>query len=93
MPRYAATLTEPADIATALDAARDARRYCDAFIRSARRAIPEWITNAKPSATHQARIQRIVIDAARNIRASHWRQPAGRRHANPAFPAAQREPG
>jgi uncharacterized protein YdeI (YjbR/CyaY-like superfamily) len=72
------TLTEPADLAAALDATAGARRYWDAFPRSARRAILEWITTAKTGTTRQARIQRTAADAARNIRANQWRQPAGR---------------
>ena len=72
------TLTEPPDLTAALDSAPSARRYWDAFPRSARRAILEWITNAKTSATRQARIQRTADDAARNIRANQWKQPGAR---------------
>ena len=71
------TLAEPPDLAAALDAAPGARRYWDAFPRSTRRAILEWITNARTGPTRQARIQRTACDAARNIRASQWRQPKG----------------
>ena len=88
------TLAEPADLAAALDATPGARQYWDAFPRSARRAILEWITNAKTRATRQARIQRTADDAASNIRANQWRQPAGhRRRPSPATPAARTEPG
>jgi uncharacterized protein YdeI (YjbR/CyaY-like superfamily) len=69
------TLVEPADLAAALDATPGARRHWDAFPRSARRAILEWIINAKTGTTRQARIQRTADDAARNIRANQWRQP------------------
>ena len=72
------TLTEPPDLSAALDAAPSGRRYWDAFPRSARRAILEWITNAKTGTTRQARIQRTADDAARNIRANQWRQPRAR---------------
>jgi uncharacterized protein YdeI (YjbR/CyaY-like superfamily) len=72
------TLAEPADLAAALDATPGARQNWDAFPRSARRAILEWITTAKTSTTRQARIQRTADDAARNIRANQWRQPTGR---------------
>jgi uncharacterized protein YdeI (YjbR/CyaY-like superfamily) len=65
------TLAEPPD----LDAAPGARRHWDAFPRSARRAILEWITNARTGPTRQARIQRTADDAARNIRANQWKQP------------------
>jgi hypothetical protein len=69
------TLPEPA---AALDATLGARQNWDAFLRSARRAILEWITNAKTSTTRQARVQRTADDDARNIRANQWRQPTGR---------------
>ena len=68
-------LAEPPDLAAALDAAPGARHYWDAFPRSTRRAILEWITNARTGPTRQARIQRTADDAARNIRANQWRQP------------------
>lgn len=48
------TLTEPPDLTTALDATPSARHHWDAFPRSTRRAILEWITNAKTSTTRQA---------------------------------------
>jgi uncharacterized protein YdeI (YjbR/CyaY-like superfamily) len=69
------TLAEPADFGAALDADPAARRHWDAFPRSARRAILEWIGNARTSATRQARIDRTASDAARDIRANQWRQP------------------
>jgi uncharacterized protein YdeI (YjbR/CyaY-like superfamily) len=72
------TLAEPADLAAALDADPDARRHWDDFPRSTRRAILEWIGNAKTATTRKTRIARIASDAARNIRANQWRQPKGR---------------
>ena len=74
------TLAEPA----ALDANPDARRHWDAFPRSARRAILEWIVNARTGATRQARIERTVSDAARNFRANQWRQPKHPARPGPA---------
>lgn len=71
------TLAEPADLAAALDADPAARRQWDAFPRSARRAVLEWIGNARTDATRQARIDRTVSDAAQGIRANQWRQPKG----------------
>jgi len=68
-------LAEPADLRAALDAHADARRYWDAFPRSTRRAILEWIGDAKTPATRQGRIERAATDAAVNIRANQWRQP------------------
>jgi uncharacterized protein YdeI (YjbR/CyaY-like superfamily) len=78
-------LAEPADLAAALDADQAARRHWDAFPRSARRAILEWIGNAKTGATRRVRIERTVSDAARNVRANQWRQP--KRLAGPGSPA------
>jgi uncharacterized protein YdeI (YjbR/CyaY-like superfamily) len=72
----AAGLMQPAGLA-AVAAAR-ARGHWNAFPRSARRAILEWIGNARTSATRQARIGRTVSDAARGIRANQWRQPKRR---------------
>jgi uncharacterized protein YdeI (YjbR/CyaY-like superfamily) len=69
------TLTEPDDLAAALDAVPEARGYWDAFPRSTRRAILEWISNAKTAGTRLARIERTVSDAAVNVRANQWRQP------------------
>ena len=69
------TLAEPADLAAALDAVPAARAHWDHFPRSARRAILEWVGNAKNAATRQARVERTASDAARGIRANQWRQP------------------
>jgi uncharacterized protein YdeI (YjbR/CyaY-like superfamily) len=83
----AETLAEPADLAAALDADLAARRHWDAFPRSARRAILEWIGNARTTATRQARIERTAADAARGIRANQWRQP--KRPAGPGSPPGE----
>ena len=77
------TLAEPPDLSAALDATPSARHHWDAFPRSARRAILEWITNAKTGTTRQARIQRTADDAARNIRANQWKQPKARASDTP----------
>jgi uncharacterized protein YdeI (YjbR/CyaY-like superfamily) len=68
-------LVEPNDLRYALDAERDARRHWDAFPRSTRRAILQWIASAKRDTTRAARIERTVRDAAVNVRANQWRQP------------------
>lgn len=81
-------LTEPPDLAEALDAVPDARRHWDAFPRSARRAILEWIGNAKTEPTRQARVERTVADAAQDIRANQWRQPKGRAAGTGTTPAS-----
>jgi uncharacterized protein YdeI (YjbR/CyaY-like superfamily) len=69
------TLTEPSDLAAALDVNGEARKHWDKFPRSTRRAILEWINGAKTPATRQTRIARTVTDATDNIRANQWRQP------------------
>jgi len=85
------TLTEPLDLTAALDATPSARHYWDAFPRSARRAILEWIGNAKTSTTRQARIQRTADDAARNVRANQWKQPGA--HASDPARQTPKSPG
>lgn len=70
-------LLEPDDLTVALDAEPAARTFFDAFPRSAKRALLEWISAARTSQTRAARIQRTVSDAAVNVRANQWRQPKG----------------
>ena len=62
-------LTEPDDLRAALDANPAARQHWDAFPRSAKRAILEWLTNAKRRETRTKRIHETVTLAADNIRA------------------------
>ena len=66
-------LAEPLDLAARLDADPDARREWDAFPRSARRAILEWLGTAKMEATRTKRLERIVADARVGVRANQWR--------------------
>ncbi|MEV8214005.1 YdeI/OmpD-associated family protein [Leifsonia sp. NPDC077715] len=68
-------LTEPDDLRRALDAAPAARSNWDAFPRSARRAILEWLLSARTDATRQRRLETIVAEAEQNRRANQWRQP------------------
>jgi uncharacterized protein YdeI (YjbR/CyaY-like superfamily) len=68
---------EPEDLRAALDADTDARRHWDAFPRSTRRAILEWITAAKRPETRQKRVRETAGQAARNVRANQWRPPEG----------------
>lgn len=68
-------LTEPDDLRAALDAQPVARAQWDAFPRSAKRAILEWITGAKRPRTRADRIERTVSEAAQGRRANQWRQP------------------
>jgi uncharacterized protein YdeI (YjbR/CyaY-like superfamily) len=74
-------LLEPPELTAALDAVPAARAAWDAFPRSARRAILEWITLAKRPATREARIAETVAEAAEGRRANQWPRPKG---ASPA---------
>ncbi len=67
-------LEVPADLADALAADAKAAAYFDAFPRSVKRAILEWIASAKKPETRARRIHETVTSAARNIRANQWRQ-------------------
>lgn len=72
------TLAEPADLRAALDQTRSARRHWDAFPPSTRRAILEWIGNAKKPETRAARVRETAEKAGADIRANQWRQPRNR---------------
>lgn len=69
-------LEEPPDLRAALDAAPAARGFWDAFPRSTKRAILEWIAAAKRPATREARVAETARLAAENVRANQWRQPS-----------------
>lgn len=60
------TLTEPDDLAAALDTEAGARARWDTFPRSARRAILEWIDTAKTETTRTRRITRTATERLRS---------------------------
>lgn len=62
-------LEEPPELAAALDADPDARRHWDAFPRTAKRAMLEWISLAKKPETRAARVRQTAERAAENVRA------------------------
>lgn len=62
-------LTLPPDLAAALKGNKAAAGHFDAFPRSAKRGILEWIGNAKTEATRAKRIAETTRLAAKNIRA------------------------
>ena len=72
------TLAEPEELRAALDAVPQARAAWDAFPRSTRRAILEWISSAKRDTTRAQRIAQTVSEAAAGRRANQSRQPGGR---------------
>ena len=64
----------PPDLAAALAANPIAQQHFDAFPRSAKRGILEWIANAKKPETSAKRVEETARLAAENIRANQWRQ-------------------
>jgi len=64
----------PPDLAKAFSKNKTAKKFFDAFPRSVKRAILEWISNAKKPETRAARILDTITRAERNIRANQWRQ-------------------
>ncbi len=67
---------EPGDLRAALDRDPAARANWDAFPRSTKRAILEWISTAKKPETRGKRIEETATLAARGERANQWR-PSG----------------
>lgn len=66
-------LVEPDDLRVRLDADPEARRHWDAFPRSAKRGILEWIVQAKRPATRARRVAETAERAAVGERANQWR--------------------
>jgi len=67
-------LIVPPDLALAFSKSKKALAHWEAFPRSAKRAILEWLSNAKRPETRNSRIQTIVADAAKNIRTNQPKQ-------------------
>lgn len=65
-------LEVPEDLADALRAKPGAAANFDAFPRSAKRGILEWIIQAKRPATRAQRVSETARLAAQNIRANQW---------------------
>ncbi|MGF1646595.1 MAG: YdeI family protein [Kineosporiaceae bacterium] len=68
-------LVVPADLATAFGDRPGAREHWDAFPRSVRRGILEWIVQAKRPETRARRVAETAARAAVGERANQWRQP------------------
>lgn len=66
----------PADLHAALQAHPPAAAHFDAFPRSVKRGILEWIGNAKRAETRAGRIEQTATLAANNQRANQWRPKA-----------------
>lgn len=66
-------LINPPDLQTRLDHNLTAKTYFDAFPRSAKRGILEWLLSAKTQETRAKRITEIVTLAERNERANQYK--------------------
>ena len=60
------------DLIEAFKAHPGAQGHFEAFPRSSKRAILEWIGNAKTDATRTKRVVETAILAAGNVRANQW---------------------
>jgi len=67
-------LVVPDDLAAALARHPDAERRFDAFPRSAKRGILEWIAQAKTDATRARRVEETARLANEGVRANQWRR-------------------
>ena len=67
-------LEVPEDLAGALSTFPHAEEYFDAFPRSVKRGILEWIAHAKRPETRAKRIRETAELAEQNIRAHQWRR-------------------
>jgi uncharacterized protein YdeI (YjbR/CyaY-like superfamily) len=68
-------LAIPDDLRLALGALPRAAQHFDAFPRSTKRGILEWIQNAKRATTRAARVEETARLAARKERANQWPRP------------------
>lgn len=64
----------PPDLASALAEQPGAALHFDAFPRSAKRGILEWIVNAKRPETRAKRIAETARLAGKNVRANQWQK-------------------
>lgn len=64
----------PADLAAAFSRYENASAHFEAFPRSAKRGILEWIATAQKPETRAARIEETARLAAENVRANQWRK-------------------
>ena len=71
-------LVVPGDLADALAAHPPAAEVWEAFGRSAKRGLLEWIATAKRPETRARRIAETAEQAARGEQANRWRPPASR---------------
>ena len=63
----------PIDLLEAISQYPDARAYWEAFPRSVKRGILEWIINTKRPETRAKRIAETALLASKNQRANQWK--------------------
>lgn len=66
-------LEVPKDLAARLEALAPASQHFEAFARSVKRQLLEWVASAKKAETRAARVEEIATKAQRNVRANQWR--------------------
>ncbi|MFQ6552588.1 YdeI/OmpD-associated family protein [Aestuariibius insulae] len=66
-------LVVPKDLQAAFDARPGSQAQWDAFPRSVKRGVLEWILNAKRPATRAKRIEETASDSANGQRPNQWR--------------------
>jgi len=64
----------PTDLAEAMVRYPESRRNFEAFPRSVKRGILEWIVKAKRPETRRGRVEETAELAMKNLRANQWRQ-------------------
>jgi uncharacterized protein YdeI (YjbR/CyaY-like superfamily) len=69
-------LVVPDDLAAAFDAVPGSREHWEAFPRSAKRALLEWLVQARTAPTRARRVARTAEAAGRGERANQWRPKA-----------------
>jgi uncharacterized protein YdeI (YjbR/CyaY-like superfamily) len=69
-------LVIPPDLKAALEKLPEARVHFDAFPKSVKRGILEWIQNAKKPETRSKRVEVTATMASKNERANQWRGKA-----------------
>ena len=68
----------PPDLATAFRKHKGSAAHWEAFPRSIKRALLEWVVQAKKPETREKRVREIAEKAAKGERADQWTPPAER---------------
>jgi uncharacterized protein YdeI (YjbR/CyaY-like superfamily) len=76
-------LVVPDDLGQRLASLPPARAHFDAFPRSVKRQLLEWVQTAKKPVTRAARVEAIAVKAQANVRANQWREGPKRSRVAP----------